>query len=282
MRPVIGPFKLYTKKPNAIKHGFLYVTELTLPVPNEKKRTIRVFVPEDYDPKNKYPVIYMSDGQNIVDKYTTAYGEWNIDVRQNQLRKQGYPPFIVVGIDCPKKEENRMLEYSMSLPFVKRVTNRYPVLAKRKPYGDKLIDFIVKELKPLIDKYFSTRKEKEYTAVGGSSMGGIFSMNAWSLYPETFGFCLTFSPAYSLYLKQDFFSEIDKRIQSINSQNKAYIYTGTEGYEHQFLKCSIDMDKYLKKHKIPSTLVLDKEGIHNEKTWSKYFLPAARNWLKKE
>lgn len=280
MKTSIGPFKLYTKKPNAILYGYLYTTEMTLPVPYEKKRTIRVFVPEDYNTDTKYPVLYMSDGQNIVDRYTTLFGEWNIDVRQHQLRKQGYPPFIVVGIDCPKKEVNRMQEYSLPLKYTKRVENAYPFVKDRKVYSDKLNSFIVNKLKPLIDEYFSTKKEREFTGVGGSSMGGDFSMNLFSSYPETFGFCLSFSPAYNLYYKDEVTEVMDGRIDKINKNSKVYIYTGTKDYEHQFLKCSIDMKKYLDKHDIPCQLILDDKGVHNEKTWSKYFLKAMKYWFK--
>ena len=76
----IGPFKLYTKKPNDITWGNLYTMEVVLPVLEQKKRTVRVFLPEGYSTNKKYPVLYMADGQNIVDKYTTASGAWDIDV----------------------------------------------------------------------------------------------------------------------------------------------------------------------------------------------------------
>ena len=102
MNKNIGPFKLYNQKPNDITCGYLYTMDVILPVPNCKRRTIRVYLPQGFSMKKRYPVIYMTDGQNIVDKYTTAFGAWDIDVRQKELIEEGYHPFIVVGVDCPK------------------------------------------------------------------------------------------------------------------------------------------------------------------------------------
>ena len=281
MKPSIGPFKLYTKKPNSIRHGFLYTLEMEIPVRYEKKRTIRVFVPEDYSEDKKYPVMYMSDGQNIVDKYTTAYGDWNIGQRQYELRKEGYPPFIVVGIDCPKNAMYRTLEYSFPLRPLKSILDKSPKFKKETQYPDQLYKFIVNTLKPLIDENFSTLKEKEFTACGGSSMGGTFSFGLISSYPDIFGFCLSFSPAYFLYYKKEVFEMVDERMKNMDKTNRFYLYTGTEGFEKRFLKRTIDMNKYLVSHNIPCELSIDKKGLHHEKTWSKYFTKAIRFWFNK-
>ena len=112
MEKYIGPFKLYNKKPNDIKYGHIYTLQVKLPVPFEKERTVRIYLPEGYNSNRKYPVMFMTDGQNIVDKYTSAYGAWDIDVRQHELIKEGFTPFIVVGIDCPKTNPiYRNMEY---------------------------------------------------------------------------------------------------------------------------------------------------------------------------
>ena len=50
-----GPFKLYTKVPNDIHYGKLYTTEVELPIIYSKKRTVRVYLPEDFDEHKKYP-----------------------------------------------------------------------------------------------------------------------------------------------------------------------------------------------------------------------------------
>lgn len=283
MKEFIGPFKLHTKKPNAIKHGFLYELEMELPVPYEKKRMVRVFVPEDYSEDRKYPVIYMSDGQNCVDRYLSAYGEWNIDIKQHSLRKMGYSPFIVVGIDCPKEEHVRTLEYSPKEGEFKGNVKKYcPSGLPTTGYIHLLNKFIVKELKPLIDKTFSTRKEREFTGCGGSSCGGVFSMCLFTEYPEVFGYCLSFSPAYCLFKKTSWMKMMNERIGKIDKNSKVFLYSGNVGFEHEFYKPAVDTYKYLSKKGIKCDLIIDEKGIHHEKCWSKQFVPAMKMWLPKE
>ena len=53
--------------------------------------------------------------------------------------------------------------------------------------ADNYLKFIVKELKPFIDKKYSTLPDMENTVVMGSSMGGLISMYAICEYPEVFG-----------------------------------------------------------------------------------------------
>ena len=53
---------------------------------------IRVWLPEDYEfdnPNKRYPVIYFSDGQNLVDRYLSAFGEWELDKTVHKLMKEG-------------------------------------------------------------------------------------------------------------------------------------------------------------------------------------------------
>jgi enterochelin esterase-like enzyme len=53
--------------------------------------------------------------------------------------------------------------------------------------SDNYLKFIVKELKPIIDKKYAVHKEMEHTFIAGSSMGGLISMYAICEYPEVFG-----------------------------------------------------------------------------------------------
>ena len=56
-----------------------------------------------------------------------------------------------------------------------------------KPISDNYLKFLVTELKPFIDKNFSTKKDARNTFVAGSSMGGLISMYAICEYPNVFG-----------------------------------------------------------------------------------------------
>jgi predicted alpha/beta superfamily hydrolase len=56
-----------------------------------------------------------------------------------------------------------------------------------KPYSDLYLKFLVTELKPFIDKNFSTKPDQKNTFITGSSMGGLISMYAICEYPKIFG-----------------------------------------------------------------------------------------------
>ena len=45
-----------------------------------RQRRVWIYLPADYATSRKtYPVIYMHDGQNLFDEFTSGYGEWGID-----------------------------------------------------------------------------------------------------------------------------------------------------------------------------------------------------------
>ena len=278
----IGPFKLYTKKPNDIRYGHLYTMDVVLPVPNCKHRTVRVYVPEGYSEDKKYPVLYMTDGQNIVDKYTTAFGAWDIDVHEKELIEEGYHPFIVVGIDCPKVGHiYRVKEYTLQNVNICR---RYS--GKRygeQPYSDLLMDYIVNELKPIIDQHFSTYPDKEHTAFGGSSMGGLAAWNYGTKRKDIFGFSLCFSPAFHLFEPKELYEYVDSLNINPEEFGKFYFYSGNVEFEHLFLQPTKDMYQYFINHgfnKGQVEICIDLKQTHCEAAWSEHFGEAMKFWLK--
>ena len=278
----IGPFKRYTKKPNDITYGSIFYANFILPVPYFPKRTIRVFLPEDFDFNQKYPVIFMSDGQNIVDKYTTAFGAWEIDKRQHELIKEGYPSFIVVGIDCPKKWFERALEYSF--PHMKIEQAEFLTIDfKYEPYSQLLHDYIANELYPLIKQYFPIADERKLTAVGGSSMGGVFALSSITRHPELFGYALCFSPAFHIYNRDEVNKYMEEAMQRMDKTTKFTFYSGGVDFEASFVEPATYMHRYLLEHGYKNVqLILDPKEIHNESAWSKHFNEAIKFWLDKK
>ena len=270
----IGPFKLYTKKPNDIKYGKIYYMEVLLPILYSKKRIVRVYLPENYNKNKKYPVLFMADGQNIVDKYTSAYGAWDIDVHQHNLIKEKYPSFIVVGIDCPINPIHRALEYSF--PFMKmnpQEEGKELTKSSLKFESHLLYKYIAEDLLPLVREYFSISNNKEDIGVGGSSMGGIFSTSLICSYPETFGFALIFSPGYFLYSKKELSNYLLSNMDKLKD-HKLFFYSGNVGFESKFLKRTVDAYNLFQSHGFDDKhihLLLDYDAEHNEPSWSLHF-----------
>jgi predicted alpha/beta superfamily hydrolase len=162
-------------------------------------RNIDVWLPENFDRTKKYNVLYMHDGQTLFDS-TNAGNKTSLEVdviitklmNENRLKD-----VIVVGIWS--KETTRHSDYFPEKPFnllskqkqdsilqLKHPNGDY-VFANQKINSDNYLKFMVKELKPYIDKKFAVDTDKKSTLVMGSSMGGLISLYAICEYPEVFG-----------------------------------------------------------------------------------------------
>ncbi len=157
-----------------------------------KPRNIDVLLPENYDTRKKYPVLYLHDGQNLFDSSLTFNKqEWGVDeTLQQLLTEKRIVPVIVVGI---WNTADRRLEYfpekvfnQLSKPLQDSLLKDFGQPAG-KLLSDHYLKFIVEELKPFIDKTYSTLQGPANTFVAGSSMGGLISMYAVCEYPDIFG-----------------------------------------------------------------------------------------------
>lgn len=162
-------------------------------------RHIDVWLPEGYSVTRKYSVIYMHDGQMLFDSATTWNKQtWDADdVITKLLQENKINDIIVVGIwnggttrhtdYFPQKPfESLTLEQKEKI-FTAARANGNSVFNEQKINSDNYLKFLVKELKPFIDKNYSTYKDRSHTFIAGSSMGGLISMYAICEYPKVFG-----------------------------------------------------------------------------------------------
>ena len=134
---------------------------------------------------HRYPVLYMHDGQNLFEP-ETAYqkGEhWRLGETAAELIQAGrIEPLIIVGIYNTGDE--RIHEYTPT--------------RDAKLGGGRGADYgrmIVEELKPMIDRTYSTRPEVEHTGLGGSSLGGLITLYLGFMHPQVFGKLAVLSPS---------------------------------------------------------------------------------------
>jgi predicted alpha/beta superfamily hydrolase len=154
-------------------------------------RNIDVWLPAGYGPGKRYNVLYMHDGQMLFDPATTWNKQaWKIDVAVSKLVGEGrIPDTIVVGIW--NRGDYRYTEYypDKYLARADKATRKMYVAQAQhgKSLSDAYLRFIVRELKPAIDKRYSTQAGPEGTFIMGSSMGGMISLYALFEYPRVFG-----------------------------------------------------------------------------------------------
>ena len=156
----------------------------------ESGRKVYVYLPPGYeaDPERRYPVLYMHDGQNLFDP-TEAFGgvPWAVDETAQHLIVSGeVSPLIIVGVH--NAGATRIDEYTPVPAQRGRMRGRG---GKAELYGRMLIE----ELKPFIDGEYRTRPEREFTGLGGSSLGGLVSLHLGLKHPDVFSRLAIMSPS---------------------------------------------------------------------------------------
>ena len=157
------------------------------PLTGERTRKAYIYLPDYYDEDEfrRYPVLYMFDGHNVFFDSDAAYGKsWGMNSYMTWNRK----PLIIVAVECNKKGNGRMREYS---PY----SFEDPKYGKIRGRGKVYMDWLVNELKPYIDKNYRTLPDREHTIIAGSSMGGLMSLYAVVEYNDVFSRAACLSPS---------------------------------------------------------------------------------------
>jgi predicted alpha/beta superfamily hydrolase len=246
-------FAAIEKKHTASRNVHVMDTAFFIPQLNRTRR-VWIYLPPSYKSgKKNYPVLYMHDGQNIFDEFTSGYGEWGIDETLDSLAAKGKPECIVVGIDNGPR---RLNEY-----------NPYDNERFGKGEGIAYTNFLARTLKPFIDKKYRTLKDKSGTMIAGSSMGGLISYYAMLAYPDVFGKAGIFSPAF--WTAPSISAYTDSASAKVNGKLFFYI-GGLEGPE--FVENMYKVMQHLGTHSSALMYsVTDPDGRHNEQAWRKWF-----------
>lgn len=238
----------------------IYKWPITIPqLSGETTRMLYVYTPKGYERnrRKKYPVLYMFDGHNIFWDKDAAYGKsWGMGKYLDKIRAQ----LIVVAVECDK-QGGRLSEYS---PF-DFDDPKHGVCVGR---GKLTMDWMVRELKPHIDRRFRTKRGRVNTFIGGSSMGGLMSLYALLAYNDTFGGAMCLSP--SLWTAPESIYELVTHAK-LHPDTVLYLdYGANELVWHK------GMDKILPVivgalygRGIPLTFRIVPEGEHCEACWEK-------------
>jgi predicted alpha/beta superfamily hydrolase len=223
-------------------------------------RSLLVYTPASYARgDNRYPVIYMQDGQNLFDPATSFAGDWGLKGALAWASRRGVEA-IVVGI--PNRGNARIDEYT---PFADPKVGGGA--------GERYLDYIVDTVKPLIDERFRTLPDPGHTGIGGSSLGGLISLYAYFRRPDVFGFTAALSP--SLWFANG--AILDLVEQSSRPPGRVYLDVGLrEGSAHVALARRLRDILITKGYDPRGNLrwVEDREGRHHESAWGRRFRKA--------
>lgn len=251
-------------------------------------RNVDVWLPDNYTTTKKYAVLYMHDGQMLFDSSITwNKQEWGVDETLTQLMQQNkIRDCIVVGIWNGGK--SRHPEYFPQKPFEalskedqKLVYNAYrsggqSIFSGLAIASDNYLKFLVEELKPFIDKTYSTKTDASNTFTAGSSMGGLISLYALCEYPAVFGGAACLSTHWPGLLSMEnnpvpavFFSYLKQHLPS-PKQHRIYFDHGTETLDSMYASLQLQVDAIMKQKKYKSSQWISRSWPgqdHSEKSW---------------
>ncbi|MEM8944856.1 MAG: alpha/beta hydrolase-fold protein [Planctomycetota bacterium] len=232
--------------------------------PELRDRDVVVWLPPDYaESSDRYPVLYMQDGQNLFDPTTSAFGvDWQIDEACTRLiQQQAIAPLIVVGIyNTPERSREYLLGEQAG-------TYR---------------QFVIDVIKPLVDQEYRTKPDRQHTLAGGSSAGGLCAfVLAWE-HADVFSKAICMSPAFRFEsadaaLSVDYVATVAAAARP-NHELSFYVDNGGTGVDEQLQPGVEAMIEVLRSKGFREGEDLryfhDPDAPHNEAAWAKRF-PAA-------
>ena len=251
-----------------VKRDFIYT-------PKNASRPLHIWLPEDYENNDaRYPVMYFFDGHNLFLDADATYGKsWGMKDFLEHWEKS----MIVVGIECGHDGQERLSEY-LPYPGISWLTDF-------EPQGQTTMDWIVSEIKPMIDREYRTIPFRECTAIGGSSMGGIMALYAAVHYNRWFSKAACVSSSISCCMEP---LHADLAASVISADTRVYLSWGTRDaraehhdredretmtYHHNKSVCDA-----LKTRKAAVMLHCQVGGGHCEADWEK-LVPVFMNFL---
>lgn len=153
------------------------------------ERTLRIWLPPGYDAsgQQRYPVLYVLDGQNAFDTCTGYQGnEWTLDeVATRLITSKAIPPIVIVAIDnAGARRANEYLPYPD--PF-------NPAAGQME--GERLAAFLSQDVMPAVATSFRVSGDPAEIGVGGFSYGGIATLHLALTAPQLLGKALIESPS---------------------------------------------------------------------------------------
>jgi len=154
----------------------------------ENSREVTIYLPSGYEehPEQRYPVLYMQDGQNLFDPTRSFIPgqHWRLaEAADSVVAERKARAMIIVGIDNTGAQ--RIDEYTPTRDVIRNFGGR----------ADDYATMLLEELKPLIDESYRTQPDRAGTGLGGSSLGGLLTAHVVLKHPAAFSVAAIMSPS---------------------------------------------------------------------------------------
>ena len=246
------------------------IVKLSLPYSDKGQKVVRVYVPE-HEEGETFPVIYMTDGQNLFEEEVSSFGSWYTREAVRAERAKNGRAAVIVGIhndESPLSRNNDLTPKSMG-----RINGlMMKLLAFPSPRGEEFARFVTEVVKPAVEERFPVKTGRENTAFCGSSSGGIESFFIALTNPKLFSAAGVLSPAFNIYRHKDLEGWV--RTKAGADMPFLYIYIGAgDPKEKKMWQAEQKLISVLKELCPPQLLkeVVIPEAKHNEAAWKPIF-----------
>ena len=227
-----------------------------------------VYLPDDWQTSGKkYPVLYMFDGHNLFFDSTATYGTcWGL-----KEYCDAHPNWIIAAPECNHEGNKRLEEYCpYQSDWFGGITGT----------GHKYMEWLTKEFKPMMDKRYPTLPGRANTAIGGSSMGGLMSLYAITVYNKVFSKAACLSPSVRLCMP-----ELRQEIANatIHPGTRVYLSWGEKesdkpGALGEYTANALEVCRALLGKGATVDPYMQPDGTHCEACWAKQ-VPACMDFL---
>ena len=260
------------------------ITELTLPYPGQDDRRVRVYVPA-HEEGETFPVIYMTDGQNLFEEEKSAFGSWLTREAVEAERAGGGRGAVIVGIHndgTPWQRANELCPKSIGEIVI---PDEIPAEARSlvAQEGDIFGEFVINTVMPAVEARFPVKTGRNNTAFCGSSSGGLETFFMALRYPEAFRAAGVFSPVFYIYRPED----LQGWILSAIREEMPYLYFyvgGGDELEAALCQGLEPVYDFLSGCYPPEQLneVILSENKHNEEAWREIFKDFLHTFLHRQ
>lgn len=185
---------------------------------DDRLRKVRILLPEDYERSSeKYPVLYMFDGQNVFDEEDSFGGvTWGVkETVEKLVNEKKIRPLVIIALD--NAGEKRLDEYG---PWTFS-DDTYSSEGKGKEFAA----FFVENFIPIMEEKYPILTDRSSRFLAGSSMGALITAYIGTKYPKLFSSLGIFSLA-SWVSEKEFLKMIHK--EGDFRETRFFIQVGTE------------------------------------------------------
>ena len=225
-----------------------------------KQYPIQILLPSNYDPTKEYPVTYMfgrhqryrDAGSDTEMGDRILYSDsWGVAETVAELEKRGEQPGFIVVI------------YAQLPEFTPWANDEFAGTGQ----ADAFLKGFVEDFKTAFEQKYAISSNESACTIMGADVAGLFAFYATIKYPQLFGRCVMFSPAfwYNRAELRDFIAQITPTFTStffLFVQTSADTEWTTEeiAYYYNWINSNVG---------IP--YVYEIEGEHDDQTWGKAF-----------